>query len=270
MWFNLLNIDAPLVAVAWQLWFAQCFGIALAPLSVATLALTVWTIYAADRLLDVRDGHKGRLPATERHSFHRKHAGALRAAVTFSLVLLAFSATRLNGSVLRNGLFLSGVVGLYFAAVHLLPKCVSTLYPKEMVVGIVFATGTALAPCSRLHRVGPFLVPVALFALLCFLNCAAIETWEWGGSGHRKTERPHSVTIWFSRHLKLLSISIAITGVAFLLLSRQHAVFAPIVLSALAFLWLDLEHEHLTISLLRVLADVPLLSPLLLLRLYRG
>jgi hypothetical protein len=36
-------------------------------------------------------------------------------------------------------------------------------------------------------------------------------------------------------------------------------------MSALGFLWLDVEREHLPINLVRVLADVPLLSPLILL-----
>jgi hypothetical protein len=261
LWFNLLNIDAPLVAVAWQVWFARCFGIALAPLSVAALAMTVWMIYATDRLLDVRGG----TPKTERHRFHRDHAGRLVVAVGLCFVALLFTAARLNTGVLHNGLALSGCVALYFLAVHSFPKSVSGLYPKEMAVGVVFAMGVALAPWSRVPRSGPLLLPVALFAFLCFLNCAAIETWEWKGLGAAVSSRPHALTLWLAQHLRQLSALVAIAGFFLLMMSRVPTVFAAIIMSALGFLWLDVEREHLPINLVRVLADVPLLSPLILL-----
>lgn len=268
LWFNLLSIDAPVVAVVWQLWFARCFEIALSPLSVAALALTVWMIYASDRLLDVR-GSDDRVPATERHLFHRDHSRALSAAVAICFVTLLFATVHLNPALLRNGLLLIGLVGLYFCAVHLLPPAVMKLCPKEVAVGTVFAAGTALAPWSRMHRAEPFLVPVALFAVLCSLNCAGIEAWEWERLGGVVSNGPpHGLTLWLSRHLRLLAGFVALLGSVFFLLSRSHTIFAPIVVSAIAFLWLDIERERLTVSLLRVLADLPLLSPLLLLRIH--
>lgn len=265
LWFNLLSIDAPLVAVAWQLWFAQCFGITLAPLSIAVLALTVWIIYAGDRLLDIRSCSPA-VPNTERHRFHRDHPRALSAAVVVSFIALAFTANRLNPALVRNGLVLTAIVGIYFFAVHLLPNRTLQFCPKETAVGIVFAAGAALAPWSRLHEDGPFLLAVALFASLCVLNCAAIETWEWKQLGELPSGRPHVVTLWFSSHLRLIASLIAFAGLGLLLFSSVPNVFAPIIISAIAFLWLDVERERLTISLLRVLADLPLLSPLLLLR----
>lgn len=264
LWFNLLSIDAPLVAVAWQLLFARCFRIAIAPLSVATLGMTVWMIYAADRLLDVRDGKV--MPfTTERHRFHRDHAGGISLAVVLCFVALLFTATRLNPALLRNGLVLSVVVALYFGAIHLVPKWISGLYPKEMAVGVVFALGAALAPWSRLHQSGPFVVPVVLLALLCFLNCAAIETWEWRRLGGLGSSRPHIISLWLVTHFRVLAGLIAFVGLALFILSSAHTVFAAVIVSALAFLWLDLKRDRLSINLLRVLADVPLLSPLLLL-----
>jgi hypothetical protein len=258
------------VAVVWQLWFAHCFRIALSPLAVTALGMTVWLIYATDRLLDVR-GSTARLLNTERHRFHREHAGGISVAVVLCFVALLFIATRLNPALLRNGLALSAGVGLYLAAVHLFPKWIFSFYPKEMAVGVVFALGAALAPLTRLHPArldeawGTLLMPVALFAFLCFLNCAAIETWEWRALGGLVSTRPHVISLWLVEHLRVLASFIAIAGFAFLIFSRAHSVFAAIIVSALAFLWLDVERDRLPINLLRVLADVPLLSPVVLL-----
>jgi hypothetical protein len=43
-----------------------------------------------------------------------------------------------------------------------------------------------------------------------------------------------------------------------------HLLFAAICLSSLAFLWLEKEQHRIPADVLRVLADLPLLSPLLL------
>jgi hypothetical protein len=68
--------------------------------------------------------------------------------------------------------------------------------------------------------------------------------------------------------MRLVSVLIAIAGLIFFTALPVHMVFAAIFVSALAFLWLDAERDRLSADLLRVLADVPLLSPLLLLRLH--
>ncbi|MCU1292266.1 MAG: hypothetical protein JWP08_1116 [Bryobacterales bacterium] len=263
LWVNLLSIDAPLVAVAWQVWFAQCFDVPLAPLSVLALALTVWMIYATDRLLDVRRSEVPLL--TERHRFHKKHAQSISIAVVFCLGALVPITILLRPVLLRDGLMLSAVVALYFALVHVLPTALSRWCPKEMAVGIVFALGAGLAPWSRMQRPEPLIVPLVLFAFLCWLNCAAIEVWEGAPSGQRSSGSPHPLTLWLTRWIRLLSVLTATAGALLLSLSKEHVVFAPVVLSALAFTWLDGERERLPADALRVLADVPLLSPLVLL-----
>lgn len=267
LWFNLLSIDAPLVAVVWQMWFAHCFGIALRPLSVAVLALTVWMIYATDRLLDVRGSAKC-VPNTERHRFHHEHLRALSVAVVLSFLTLLLALWQLNPTLIRNGFGLAAIVVMYFSAVHLLPRQVLAICPKEMAVGIVFATGAALAPWSRLHRTEPFILPVTLFAMLCVLNCSAIESWEWKETGRSTAQRPHWLTLWFSQHLRILSASIAAAAFVLLVIWKAHTIFAPVIVSAIAFLWLDMERERLTMSMVRVLADLTLLSPLLLLSIH--
>jgi hypothetical protein len=249
--------------VAWQLWFARCFGIVLSTFAVLALALTVWMIYAADRLFDVR--HSEAPLWTERHRFHRKHSRSISIAVAFCFCALLPVAILLRPVLLRDGLVLSAVIALYFALIHMLPAALTKWCPKEIAVGIVFALGTGLAPWSRLQQPQPLIVPVLLFACLCSLNCAAIEVWEWVNSCQRSAASPHAMTLWLAQEFRALSVLIAIAGALLLFLSKVHLVFAPVVLTAVAFAWLDTERERLRTDALRVLADVPLLSPLVLL-----
>lgn len=264
LWFNILSIDAPLVAIAWQVWFARCFQVTLSPVVVVTLALTVWMIYAADRLLDVRHSGNAEL-ATDRHRFHREHAGSILVGVGLCFISLSLSAMMLSPMLLRDGLALSAVVLVYFLSVHLLPGVMAGLCPKEMAVGIVFALGTALAPCAQLQHSRELILPVSLFACLCFLNCSAIEVWEGSDVTKCYSSSTHFFTLWLVQHLRLLATLVAIAGVIALVVSRVHAVFAAIIVSALAFVWLDVERERLSPDLLRVLTDAALLSPVLLL-----
>ena len=52
LWPNLLSLDAPAVALLWQIFFARCFHAKLEPLPSVLLVLAVWLIYAADRTID--------------------------------------------------------------------------------------------------------------------------------------------------------------------------------------------------------------------------
>ncbi len=56
LWPNLLSLDAPVVAVLWQILFARCFQVPVDALAALLLLLTVWLIYAADRTLDAWRG----------------------------------------------------------------------------------------------------------------------------------------------------------------------------------------------------------------------
>jgi hypothetical protein len=52
VWLNLVCLDAPLVAVAWQWLIASSLHLAVALADSAALFLTAWGIYLADRLAD--------------------------------------------------------------------------------------------------------------------------------------------------------------------------------------------------------------------------
>src|SRR5580692_10930063 len=69
LWPNLLSLDAPLVAVLWQVLFVRCFHAQGAALPAVLLVCAVWLIYAADRALDAWRG-AGSQP---RHEFYRRY-----------------------------------------------------------------------------------------------------------------------------------------------------------------------------------------------------
>src|SRR6202789_4740956 len=71
LWFNLLSLDAPLIALVWQDFLARCYPTVLHLTGRGVLGLTVWAIYLADRLLDVR--YPAPVSESIRHQFYRRH-----------------------------------------------------------------------------------------------------------------------------------------------------------------------------------------------------
>ena len=263
LWFNLLSLDAPLVAISWQLLFIKCGREEIQPLVVIVLGLTVWLIYAADRLFDVL--HDKAPPATSRHRFHQRHKMAMALSIIAASMLLAALLPHLRPALLFEGYGLAVIVGLYFAGIHLAPGAIRKTCPKEFVVGTVFALGTCLAPWAGHVHQNELILPAVLFAVLCSLNCSAIEVWEWTRLGADPHSRPHAFTLWLVRRLCPVAMLIAIAAAFLFFYSGANLLFAALAISSFAFVWLHKEQSRLSSNLLRVLADVPLLSPLLLL-----
>ena len=151
LWPNLLSLDAPFVAVLWQILFVRCFHVAVDALPRSILLVTsVWLIYAADRALDAWRGERSSSP---RHRFYHAH---WRILLPLWMAVLAASAwlalTELPAVLLRRGCVLMGVVVVYFTIVHSgifvhghmgpvrAPGRV-WLVSKEASVGLVFALG---------------------------------------------------------------------------------------------------------------------------------
>ena len=146
-----------------------------------------------------------------------------------------------------------------------MPRSVQKWCPKELAVAVVFAAGTCLASWTQQPKFQIFALPASLFAALCCLNCMAIESWEWISFGSPAITCPHPLTLWLARRTRSVALGIALVGTVLFFIARTPQLFAAITLSALGFAWLDLEKERLSVNAFRVLADVPLLSPLILL-----
>ncbi len=264
LWPNLLSLDAPIVAVLWNVLFFASFrtpgsaqATEAATIAPILLALAVWLIYSADRTLDAWRGQLSQ----RRHRFYHRHwsrhaywmAGIWTAAGVTG-ACLAFTA--LPADILRHGLWLTAVVAAYLLAVHRFPKILRWAGSKEAAVATVFGLGTSLTIWSRVTGLAD-LAAVAVFAILCWLNCAAIEDWEAG----REIRLP------------VLLAAAGVAGTAALALRHAHPLLGlAATASALGLLLLDIAFSVRTPGAAsspwtndakRVLADAVLLTPLL-------
>jgi hypothetical protein len=240
LWPNLLSLDAPIVALLWQILFARCLHARVDLLPSILLVLAVWLIYAADRTLDAWTGSAAR----PRHEFYRRHWRAL--LPLWILVLAAGSALawlRLKPELFLAGLGLGGAVLLYFALLHLgiFQKT------KEAAVAVLFAVGATLSAWPNIRSAAD-IESIVLFSCLCWINCVAIEHWE------GESKWPISAAAGF--------VALAAT---MLLFSSRPILGGAVAASALCFVLLDRARRHFSRDALRVLADVALLSPLFLL-----
>ncbi len=295
--WHVLSLDAPTVAALWCWALARAVNIHLPLAAPLMLALGTWLLYVADRLLD---GLLAPQPARlrERHLFHRRHRPAFLVAWMCGAGTLAVLVVRcMPAFVVRAYLVLGVCAFLYLLLVHirglrltarLIPF--ARFFPKELAVGIIFATATVIPTWERLRRtappqpVAPLLLLLPLFAALCTLNCIAIEIWESienrscraGGRDRRGSERNqiplHPLTRVLARHLTLASLVLGAVATLGAGLSWMHldnwpaaAVTLALALSAALFALLDRRRSHLSPQALRIAADTVLLTPLLLL-----
>jgi hypothetical protein len=267
LWLTLLSLDAPAVAAVWQLLFARCLRVQLGAAVILLLALVVWLIYVADRLLDSL-----KVPAQGqealRHHFCRKHR---RAFVSLSVVVFLMAAwvslTRLDTRIFHHGLILMLVVGAYFLLIHSRGAGNQRRVPKEMLVGVLFGVGTCFPVWENLaaRRVS-LLAPFLLFTALCWMNCAAIEYSEWMRLRGRQSNPPHAWTSGLGRHFALAAALLAAIPLGLWFSGFNHAsrpLFAAEALSAAAFLVLVKKGETLSSEQFRVLMDLALLTPIL-------
>jgi len=253
LWPNLLSLDAPLIAAAWQSLFAHDAGVALSFANRAALPLAVWFIYLVDRLLDT----KNRMPshATARHAFYYANRPACWLMAALSLSGSAISLFFLPARMIENGLAVLSLVGAYLLIVHRAGGSLRRWFPKEAAVGFIFSIGSVLAPITQSARLH-LLFPALLFGSLCWVNSSAIEVWEGG--------KIDAASAWLVRHLKIVARVICflclLPGISF---PSDHAWLA-LPICALGFWVVEYLRPEVAPDLLRVLIDIPLLAPLLL------
>ena len=278
--WHLLSFDAPTVAALWTWFIARTSHITL-PLAVpVAMALAVWILYAADRLLDTRalNSHR-RSPVEEleaRHLFHHRH----RRAFLIGIVLAAASLTTLLHSLAPAALRLYAIEGALLLAWFLILHATRSAHrlPKEIAVGLFFSAAVFIPTVSREPGLRPTLLPSAvLFAALCSLNCLFIYAWEHEGANRPTTQRrpqvsasrrtPHATTRFALARLHTLAAATAIACVALALLNPASPwpIPAACAIAAILLLILDRRRSKFSRTDLRAAADIALLTPILLL-----
>ena len=265
LWPNVLSVDAPFVAVLWQILLAQIVRIQLGWAEPLVLFLAVWTIYIADRILD-SFSHPPQGWEPERKRFYRNH----RLSMSLACATIGVSALLLVNyclavpEILRLGLLLSLSVIGYFAAVHAFSFPSPGKWPRELTVSLIFSVGT-FGPLAFFHPPGFQMAACSLiFSLLCWVNCSLIETREW--RHNTATRHPGGLASFVEGRVDYVLAATVILAAVFAFLGYLSvSFFAAAVSAALALHWLALRNSRVSARFFRVAADGALCSPLLVL-----
>jgi hypothetical protein len=270
--WHLLSLDAPTIAALWTWFIASASHVRLSLTSTVAMALTVWILYAADRLMDARllsvdPSHHEGLEA--RHYFHHRYSSAFLAGILCASIVLAALLPHLEPDAIHLYLVLGGFVFGYFILIHATGTAtarqkVARLLPKEITVGLCFAAATFIPTVARRPDLRMSLLPSALFfATLCSLNCLYIYAWE-----HEppRTNRPaHAITRLALRNLPQVTTLLALSAAALTLLAHRSPWPIPCAIGYSVALLLLLHNCRLAIApvTLRAAADLALTTPLL-------
>ncbi|HWF66439.1 MAG TPA: hypothetical protein VN670_03995 [Acidobacteriaceae bacterium] len=294
VWWHLLSLDAPTVAIIWCWFFGVVFQLKFPWATLPTLALGTWCVYVADRLLD---GWRSTDMATlrDRHWFYLRHRKLFVAAWAFAAVPLAYLIFfHVDRQVRTDDIVLCLIGVVYFLLIHgsrsnpAHSRLFPAWFPKELVVGFLFAIATAVPAWARLHFPIASLMPHRIillaatfaFGAICWLNCVAIQVWEDAEadqevvhtilSGTRPENSaplsPHGLTHYLGRHLIVFTGVVGILGLALTIVfagTQFDSLFGSVAISAGLFIGL-VRHSHRFSALsLRIAADAALLTPLL-------
>jgi len=262
--WHLLSLDAPTVAVLWTWFIASANHVHLPIASALAMAITVWMLYAADRLmdarlLDVNPTHHEDLEA--RHYFHHRHRTAFLAGILLASITLAILLPHLEAQAVHLYLILGGLVCGYFILIHATNS--AHRLPKEIAVGLCFAAATFIPTVARRPDLRAPLLPSALlFATLCSLNCLFIYAWE--HEDHSSYRPTHAITHLALRNLTTLTILLTLTSTILTTLNHHAPRTIPCAsaISAALLLLLHNRRHAIARTTLRAAADLALTTPL--------
>lgn len=254
--WHLLSLDAPTVAALWTWFIARASHVRLPAAAPAAMALAVWIVYAADRILDASRN----TDLEARHHFHHRHRRAFLAGITLAAIVLASLLTHLDPAAIGIYLLEGAFLVAWFLIVHTTRG--AHRLPKEIAVGIFFSAAVFIPSVAREPALRPALLPSAiLFASLCSLNCLFIYSWEHRPSGLQ----PHATTRLALAHLPAFAVAITTTAATLILLTHAKPISAACSLAAVLLLLLHRNRHRITRTHLRAAADLALLTPILLL-----
>jgi hypothetical protein len=262
IWLNVTCLDAPLVAIVWQWLFARSFRLAVPVANREALFLTAWLIYLSDRYVDSISLPAG-VPKSARQEFCLNHSN-----VWLGLICIIASCDagiiflRLDHETVMRGTVLGGIAVCYLATNYMQSKVWEVAPIKEIVIGLLFASGTLLALRPLLFFTGSSIcIGAILFVGLCSLNCISVATWE---SDLDRAQGKHSIaTRWppIQSYLRMALLILLIASCLLMLFDRHlRPICACLSVSASLLVWLHVlpaGRDERT-----ALADLVLLTPL--------
>jgi hypothetical protein len=260
-----LSLDAPTVALLWQWELARAGSAVLAAPEAIVLGASVWLAYVADRWIEGWRLNPARI-RTARHSFYLRWRWPVAG---IWLAVLAWDMDEAWSGLSRGewvgGWLLLAAVAVYLFSHQLVHRHHPWRLPKEACVALLMAGGVALftagSPVALLTTLS---VPLAIFALLCFTNCALISAWE------ESVDRSHgqtSLALQFKAGAALGHwlpwIVAALAALAWALGgAAQRPAEACALSSALLLAGVDRAEPRMGMRLARVLSDAVLMTPL--------
>lgn len=277
LWPNLLSLDAPLVAVAWLHMFARAWRVDFHPWhAYAALALAVWIIYVLDRLLDVRMRSPDDPSLGLRHHFHAKHWKGFVAAMVLAIAaLLWLILKQLPVELFRYAIPMVAMVGGFFVLVILMPSTKEIPYFRNILAGMTFGFGTALAAhiYVPMETFGEMMQSreVFSFGVLCVLNISAIHLWE-----HSRRSDDPEIRAADELSLTLPLILLGAAAIWFAYLDnpgmfkqsvegsdpQTRPFFYAVLISAALLQVVNRTRDRYSMDALRSLADVAMILPL--------
>jgi len=278
--WHLLSLDAPTVAALWTWFIGRAAGVHLPAASPLAMALAVWILYAADRLLDARvldAGGDSSVPTLAlmqfeaRHYFHYRHRRAFLAGIASASIALGALLPLLDAAALHLYLLEGTLLAGWFLMVHTTRS--GHRLPKEIAVGIFFSAAVFIPTVARSPALRPALaLPALLLGVLCALNCLFIYAWEHaelrGAQKCAGGPQPHSTTRFAIKHLTAIAIAELVSAAAVSALGHGsiRLIAAASALSSALLLALHQagrRRSSLTRIHLRAAADLALLTPAL-------
>ena len=263
-WLNLLCLDAPLVAISWQWLFAHNFGIPIARGGTAALFLTAWLIYLADRFGDSLSV-VAQAPASLRQRFCQRHRAAWIAGIIgVALADVVIICARLEPRTALVGAAVGASALVYLILNRCRPVFWRKLPLKEVSIGFLFAGGVAVGLSSGLTSSA--LPAWMLFAGLCSLNCISIAAWERDLDLAQARISIATVFPGIARYLASIGVVLTLACLAFVFADAEaRGVSLCLAVSAVLLVGLDFFRKDIAPDLRTALADLVLLTPLVLL-----
>ena len=261
-YWHLLSLDAPTVAALWTWFIGRTSHVPLPVTTPLTMFLAVWILYAIDRLLDTRGREEVVTRDLEaRHRFHRRHDREFIGVAVIAMSVLIVLIFGMPLGTLRLYVALSALLIAWFALIHLVTRVEPDHLPKELMTGFFFAAALFIPTISRAPWMRSGLLPAALWvALLCSLNCLYIYRWE----HEAQPERTRGLTGRALHALQWLTILGVLGPLCFASLGHAPLLVAASLASGL-LLVLDRFRSRVSRTHLRALADLVLLTPVLML-----
>lgn len=267
LWPNLLGLDAPAVAVSWQLLFSRVFGTGFPIVLHLILGLSVWCIYLADRLYDTVRTDEA-VAGTGRLIFTRRHFKPLAVALGIaSAANLALIIRYVPEKLILSGLVTAFLLGIYYAIRLGGGARLVSLIPREILCGMLFSLGCVITPHAYAApgTAGlQFWLAAAFFGFACSANCILISIWEREEDLAANDQSFATASPRIVRHIGAAIVLIGACSLA-LAYSSSWGIHLAVALSACAQSIVLHFDDRLSKPMLRVLGDAVLLTPLLFL-----